>query len=117
MTLEYPELPPKPTPLNQVGWSAWSYGSDIDTPAMRNRFGNQLCDVTIRCLAHQPNERPTLRWLRNVVRAGVADTPLGPVEQRWVRDTMFGPGQMPPAVPIPATKGYGASLDVVDLGF
>lgn len=120
MTLEDPEMPPYPRLLNQVGWTAWSYGRDIDTPQIRNTFGDQLCDVIIRCLAHQPSQRPTLRWLRNVTTAGVTANPLGPVEQQWARDILFGPSQVPPAVPmptIPATKGYGARLSDNDLGF
>lgn len=112
MNLMEPEAPPRPTSKDPPPARRWTYGADVDTTAMRDRYGKDMCDLVIRCLMHQPNRRPDLRSLQNDIVRGVAAHPISAPERQWLSDTLFGPGQVPEAVPIPATAALGARVDL-----
>lgn len=120
MTLCCPDTPPLATYVDHGGWAAWSYGADVEGPAARARFGDMMCDLVVRCLAHRPLQRPGLSLVRGAVARAAADDPLAPADARWVADTVLGPGggAAPAAdAPAPAAAGYGAELGADVLGF
>ncbi|KAF3762793.1 hypothetical protein M406DRAFT_333165 [Cryphonectria parasitica EP155] len=112
ITFLAPNCPPVPTHIPRSArwttWTGWTYGGDLVD--RRKDYGSDMCDLLLRCLAHQPSRRPDLRALRAAVARGVARCPVKAADRQWVTDTLFGPGRSPSAVPIPATADLGARV-------
>lgn len=70
------------------GQTFWTYGSDVlQDPGCLRLYGERMCELVAQCLAHVPDQRPSLAVLQQAISLQLQSR--GRVPDDWMKD-FFG---------------------------